>query len=1703
MNTTMHEQRAVQGAASLRRRLLPLLIAGCFAGNAIANPLGPQVVNGQAGFINQGNTLSVTNTPGAIINWQSFSINPGELTRFIQQNPNSAVLNRITGGDPSQILGALQSNGKVFLINPNGILFGQGAQIDVNGLVASSLNISNEDFLTGRLNFKAGDKTAAIRNQGVITTPSGGQVYLIAPNVENSGIITSPKGEVVLAAGHSVQLVDSANPDLHVVVSAPDNEALNLGQIVAHSGKVGIYGALVKQRGIVNANSAVVGENGKIVFKASKDTVLDAGSKTSATGEGKGGEIQVLGERVGLMGDAQVDASGKTGGGTVLVGGDYQGKNPQIENAKRTYFGQDAVIKVDATDKGDGGKAIVWADDTTRAYGKIFARGGEQGGNGGFVEVSGKNTLGFSGHVDTSAVNGKTGSLLLDPVTIDVVATTTMPADALDGNWTAAEVGATQIGVDNLQTLLGTTDVRLEAQQGITWASGVVLDYNTFAATANNRTLKLIAGTAAAGNIAFDGKIWDSDSAGDKLNVILNSNQSGAGGGIALSGGIIETNGGNITLGGGTNPAIELALGTAAKVDGISLSGSQLNASGGNLILRGQSYGVATTGYGVGVVTSSTVQTSGSGTIDIEGRGNLSTSYQQGVVIQNSTVRTADGNLNIVGVGGSPGADHARGIEMSLAGIAEATGLGNVTLSGTGGTSTGNATGVWLFGTGSRASVASGMLSVSGSNTAGTATNAGIQIESGAGITAGSGPVVLHGTGSGTRPGLRIINNGSFITSTSGNITLTADRMDLLSDASSINAGAGTIWVQPATSGRAIDLGSAVDTNAALELSTNELNVFAGTGILRLGALAAGDLNVSAAIAPTYAGGVVLEAGGAVTQAGAGTISIPKLGIKALGSVTLNTSTNPNSVTDIAAQIGDATHQNNDFKFKNSGTLNVAANIGGMTGINLSLDATGYNSASQNGVIALESTTAGITQSATATLGGKAVNAVAYGSVNLQESNPTGIISGASSFSDFAYRSANGVNVNTVAGYSGISAGANNILLQSNHASGISQSLGAAISTTGGLAVKAIGPVKLTDTGNTISKIAANITGGGNFALYSGSALNIDSILGVNDINSDGKVVLLAGNNVTQSSVIIAPALAIISSTLGSTVALNSANKVGTLAAVTNGGALSFTNTDASLTVGTVSDGTNAANGITTNNSAVSVTTTTTATPINLTVASPINAGTANVTLNSAGALSGGSVNGANLTAIASGGINLVTQVGTLLNVTNSGANSDISIANTGALHIQGITQLTSTGKISVANNGALTVDVGDGTTVTSDAGAITLAAGGISGNYPLTVNAGASVTSTSGSILLMAGNTINIVGTVTGAPVTQQPNLYSPPPAPSPSPPPPSIDQCVASPTLSGCTAVLPTLIACVTAPTTTGCTAVLPTLSACVTDPTAAGCATVLPTLSACVTAPATAGCTAVLPTLSACVTAPATAGCTAVLPTLSACVTAPATAGCTLVLPTLSTCVTAPTTAGCTAVLPTLSTCVTAPATAGCTLVLPTLSACVTAPATAGCTLVLPTLSTCVTAPTTAGCSAVVPTLNQCVSTPTLTGCTVVLPTLTQCTTSPTLAGCSAVLPSVSQCVAAPTSTGCAVVVPTAQTPANAAVNQVLNNTVNIINTSTATVTNVTAPGNDAGGGSGNKTSDKASDSKKTDDKKDTAVSDKTGVKKDDVAKKMYCN
>ena len=412
-----------------RQKLIALAVCACFSmGVAQANPTNPTVTNGAAQFTTAGNLLTVTNTPNTIINWNSFSIGAGEITRFIQQSSASAVLNRVGAGrDPSSILGSLQSNGRVFLINPNGITFGAGSQINVAGLVASTLNLSDADFLAGRMRFTDGLGNSVINN-GNITTGAGGSVYLVGNAVTNNGIITSPKGEVILAAGNSVELVNPATPDLRVEITAPDNQAVNLGQIVADSGRIGIYAGLINHSGTLNANSVDVDAAGNITLKATQNIDLAATSRTTANGPtggnitlqsgdttlvagtieakggiGQGGTVNVLGNLVGLTGSANVDASGDTGGGTVLIGGDYQGKNTAIQNAYRTYIGADTTIKADAVTSGNGGKVIVWGDDVTRYFGTISARGGAESGDCGFVEVSGKGALSFAGFVDASA----------------------------------------------------------------------------------------------------------------------------------------------------------------------------------------------------------------------------------------------------------------------------------------------------------------------------------------------------------------------------------------------------------------------------------------------------------------------------------------------------------------------------------------------------------------------------------------------------------------------------------------------------------------------------------------------------------------------------------------------------------------------------------------------------------------------------------------------------------------------------------------------------------------------------------------------------------------------------------------------------------------------------------------------------------------------------------------------------------------------------------------------------------------------------------------------------------------------------------------------------------------------------------------------------------------------------------------------------
>ncbi|MDX1669869.1 MAG: filamentous hemagglutinin N-terminal domain-containing protein, partial [Limnobacter sp.] len=434
-NTKQHFQKTLLAAG----------IGLVLSGNSWANPSGLAVVAGQASAKAIGNLLEVTNSPGAVLNWQQFNIGQQETTRFIQENAASHVVNRVTGGDISQILGSLQSNGQVFLINPAGIVFGQGAQVNTAGLLATTLTISNDQINQGALQFSAGDQAGAIKNHGNLTTHSGGSVILLAPQIENSGLIHAD-GEVLLAAGHEVTIVDLKHPTLGLQVKVKEGEqAVNLNHIVGQN--VSVFSSLLENTGVVEATGATVGQGGVIQFRGEQsvqltDTsvltvssgqagrvevsapsghVMVGGQVRADSAESVGGEVVLTGQKVAVIDGARVSADGQAGGGSVSVGGGWQGANPAIQNAKVTVVQKQAKVSANALGHGDGGEVVAWADQLTSVSSTIEAKGGAAGGNGGRVETSAKGRLLDVTPADTSAPKGKAGEWLLDPANIVVL----------------------------------------------------------------------------------------------------------------------------------------------------------------------------------------------------------------------------------------------------------------------------------------------------------------------------------------------------------------------------------------------------------------------------------------------------------------------------------------------------------------------------------------------------------------------------------------------------------------------------------------------------------------------------------------------------------------------------------------------------------------------------------------------------------------------------------------------------------------------------------------------------------------------------------------------------------------------------------------------------------------------------------------------------------------------------------------------------------------------------------------------------------------------------------------------------------------------------------------------------------------------------------------------------------------------------------
>jgi mucin-19 len=487
--------------------IIPLGVAVAFAPRlASANPLGGVVVGGSATISGEGTATTTIHqtTDRAIINWQDFSIGLGELTQFVQPGANAAALNRVISGNPSQLLGSLQANGSVFLINQNGILVGPNAHINAGTFLGSTLDLADDAFLSGANMTFSGSSGAGVENLGTINA-LGGDIFLFGHTVKNSGTLKAG-GTVGLAAGTSIELRQAGNERIGVILGSSSSTQSevgvnNLGVVEAAAAEVkaaggNIYALAINNGGEIRATPKLVFEGGRIVLKSEGGTVINRGTLDASNDNpgGTGGEVQVLGRFVGVMDGGAINVSGDAGGGTILVGGDFQGNNPEIPNAFRTYVGENTTLNADALTSGDGGRIIVWADDVTRYLGHLSARGGTGGGDGGFAEVSGKESLIFRGSIDLDATLGIAGTLLLDPKNIIVQGDTTADGagDTISTNDQFAENATGTVtfratGTGSLVAALQAGNVTLQANNDITFSSAVSVG-------SGNSTLTLQAG---------------------------------------------------------------------------------------------------------------------------------------------------------------------------------------------------------------------------------------------------------------------------------------------------------------------------------------------------------------------------------------------------------------------------------------------------------------------------------------------------------------------------------------------------------------------------------------------------------------------------------------------------------------------------------------------------------------------------------------------------------------------------------------------------------------------------------------------------------------------------------------------------------------------------------------------------------------------------------------------------------------------------------------------------------------------------------------------------------------------------------------------------------------------------------------------------------------------------------------------------------
>ena len=578
------------------------------AQEAYALPQGGTVAAGAAEIAQTQAEMAIRQaTESAVINWNSFNIAANERVNVFQPSAQSALLNRVIGNNPSEIFGTLSANGRVFLVNPAGVLFAPGAQVNAGSILASTMNITNADFMAGKYAFVGTPNDGKVINRASLIAQNEGTVALLGKDVVNEGVIVARKGAAVLAAGEAVTIDFNGDGKVSVV---PTTAALE--QAVTNKGLVEADGGLVFM-------SAATGD------ALTRSALNQEGIVRAASLNGAAGAIRMTANDVHLAAGSVTDVSG-TVGGTVEIGGGWQGAG-DLAHAQNVRIERGAAVRADATAEGGaGGMVAVWSDGMTKFAGEITARGAGTGA-GGAVETSGAKVQ-ITGRVDASSAAGKAGEWLIDPGDV-VIRNLTGSETASD---TLIDVQSVKNTLDGgtsttVQTASGNNDYSLTVQDAITKTAGGDATLTLKATGSVNINADI---TSTAGKLNVNVVSDTNHRAGGRVSVANGKNITTLGGDVKIGGGLMDSGVGfansqsageagitldhaviNTTDAGGTAGGnVELAGSTTADAAGVLLSGTTITASTGKVTLIGKSTGTnAALAKGISIDSGSGITT--------------------------------------------------------------------------------------------------------------------------------------------------------------------------------------------------------------------------------------------------------------------------------------------------------------------------------------------------------------------------------------------------------------------------------------------------------------------------------------------------------------------------------------------------------------------------------------------------------------------------------------------------------------------------------------------------------------------------------------------------------------------------------------------------------------------------------------------------------------------------------------------------------------------------------------------------------------------------------------------------------------------------------------------------------------------------------------------------------------------------------------